>query len=96
MHNHLIIFFFFFFFSTKHEAALTQLLSPQILFACLAAAAFAFPQNPEGDAEVVFDERTDQGDGNFRYAFETSNGIRAEKTGVPGSAGQSNMQGSFL
>ncbi|XP_069996576.1 cuticle protein AMP1B-like isoform X2 [Penaeus vannamei] len=67
-----------------------------ILFACLAAAAFAFPQNPEGDAEVVFDERTDQGDGNFRYAFETSNGIRAEKTGVPGSAGQSNMQGSFL
>ncbi|XP_042859343.1 cuticle protein AMP1B-like [Penaeus japonicus] len=66
-----------------------------VLFACLAAAAVAFPQNPEGDAEVVYDERTDQGDGNFRYAFETTNGIRAEKTGVPGAAGQSNMQGSF-
>ncbi|ROT72355.1 Cuticle protein AMP3 [Penaeus vannamei] len=41
------------------------------------------------------DEREDRGDGNFRYRFETSNGIKTEKVGTPGSKGQSNMQGAF-
>nr|P81384.1 RecName: Full=Cuticle protein AMP1A; AltName: Full=HA-AMP1A [Homarus americanus] len=47
------------------------------------------------DAQTLTDERSDQGDGNFRYEFETSNGIYTQKTGTPGSEGQSNYQGSF-
>ncbi|XP_047478882.1 cuticle protein AMP1B-like [Penaeus chinensis] len=52
-------------------------------------------RHPEYDAEILVDEREDRGDGNFRYRFETSNGIRTEKVGTPGSQGQSNMQGAF-
>nr|P81576.1 RecName: Full=Cuticle protein AM1159; Short=CPAM1159 [Cancer pagurus] len=49
----------------------------------------------ENTATVVVDERTDNGDGNFNYNFQTSNGIEDTKTGTPGSQGQSNMQGTF-
>ncbi|XP_063598394.1 cuticle protein AMP1A-like [Penaeus indicus] len=63
-----------------------------VLFACLFAVAFA---RPDGDAEVLRDDRVDQGDGNFNYAFETSNGIFQETVGTPGSAGQSNLVGSY-
>ncbi|XP_047478664.1 cuticle protein AMP1A-like [Penaeus chinensis] len=63
-----------------------------VLFACLIAVAFA---RPDGDAEVLRDEREDQGDGNFRYTFETSNGILQETVGTPGSEGQSNVVGSY-
>ncbi|XP_045621227.1 cuticle protein AM1159-like [Procambarus clarkii] len=62
------------------------------LLICLVAVAAAAP---EKDAKTVVDERSDSGDGNFHYNFETSNGIAAEKTGTPGSEGQSNYQGSF-
>ncbi|XP_042859361.1 cuticle protein AMP1A-like [Penaeus japonicus] len=71
------------------------------LLVCLAgvAAASALPQvqdrHPEYTAETLVDERVDQGDGNFRYLFETTNGIKTEKVGTPGSEGQSNMQGRF-
>nr|AAV28477.1 arthrodial cuticle protein AMP6.0 [Callinectes sapidus] len=50
---------------------------------------------PDKDATILTDEREDRGDGNFFYRFETSNGIQKEKTGTPGSEGQSNMVGSF-
>ncbi|XP_042859558.1 cuticle protein AMP1A-like [Penaeus japonicus] len=63
-----------------------------VLFVCLAAVAFA---RPDGDAELLLDEREDQGDGNFRYVFETSNGIFKETVGTPGAEGQSNMVGSY-
>ncbi|ROT72354.1 Cuticle protein AMP3 [Penaeus vannamei] len=70
-----------------------------ILLVCLAGlvAASPMPQNrhPEYDAQILVDEREDRGDGNFRYRFETSNGINTEKVGTPGSQGQSNMQGAF-
>ncbi|XP_042892982.1 cuticle protein AMP1A-like [Penaeus japonicus] len=65
-----------------------------IVLACLAAVALARPQK-DSDAETVLDEREDRGDGNFRYAFQTSNGISSSNVGTPGSEGQSNMQGSF-
>ncbi|XP_047478802.1 cuticle protein AMP4-like [Penaeus chinensis] len=72
-----------------------------ILLVCLAGLVAASPmpqsqnRHPEYDAEILVDEREDRGDGNFRYRFETSNGIRTEKVGTPGSQGQSNMQGAF-
>ncbi|KAK8745507.1 hypothetical protein OTU49_000226 [Cherax quadricarinatus] len=62
------------------------------LVICLVALASAAPDK---DAHTLVDERSDSGDGNFHYNFETSNGIAAEKTGTPGSEGQSNMKGSF-
>ncbi|XP_069996572.1 cuticle protein AMP1A-like isoform X1 [Penaeus vannamei] len=63
-----------------------------VLFVCLIAVAFA---RPDGDAEVLLDERVDQGDGNFKHTVETSNGIFQETVGTPGAAGQSNMVGSY-
>ncbi|ROT72356.1 Cuticle protein AMP3 [Penaeus vannamei] len=72
-----------------------------ILLVCLAGLVAASPmpqpqnRHPEYTAETLLDEREDQGDGNFRYRFETSNGIKTEKVGTPGSKGQSNMQGAF-
>ena len=72
---------------------ITVYTCPQILLACLAAVAIA--QNPEGAAELRLDERVDQGDGNFAYTFETSNGIFTETRGTPGAVGQSNMVGSY-
>ncbi|XP_042222869.1 cuticle protein AMP1B-like [Homarus americanus] len=62
------------------------------IFVCLVALAAAVPDK---DATILLDERSDQGDGNFRYEFETSNGIYTQKTGTPGSEGQSNHQGAF-
>ncbi|KAK3857453.1 hypothetical protein Pcinc_036286 [Petrolisthes cinctipes] len=47
------------------------------------------------DPGIVSDHREDQGDGNFKYSFETENGIKVEVEGKPGSKGQSNMQGSY-
>ncbi|XP_069996584.1 cuticle protein AMP1A-like [Penaeus vannamei] len=65
-----------------------------IIFACLAAVALARPQK-DSEAETVLDERSDNGDGNFQYTFQTSNGISSSNTGTPGSEGQSNMQGTY-
>lgn len=70
-------------------------LRPQIIFACLAAVALARPQTPDSEAETILDERSDNGDGNFQYTFQTSNGISSSNTGTPGSEGQSNMQGTY-
>lgn len=71
---------------------MTLLFLRQILFACLLAVTVA---RPEKDATILVDERSDSGDGNFYYNYETSNGIKKTKTGRPGSEGQSNMDGSF-
>lgn len=72
------------------------LSSPQVIFACLFAVALAAPQqNPLGLAEVLVDERVDNGDGTFQYNFQTSNDIAAQRTGSVGSAGQSNLQGVY-
>ncbi|KAK3857468.1 hypothetical protein Pcinc_036301 [Petrolisthes cinctipes] len=66
-----------------------------LFVASVVALAAARPQNPDRDAVTLLDERQDNGDGNFNYQFETSNGIYTQKTGTPGIEGQSNMQGSF-
>ncbi|XP_042222803.1 cuticle protein AM1159-like [Homarus americanus] len=67
-----------------------------VVLACLAAMAVAAPQfdNPP-PVLILRDDRQDNGDGNFQYAFEADNGIAVEASGTPGSAGQSNMQGSI-
>ncbi|KAK8377809.1 hypothetical protein O3P69_014036 [Scylla paramamosain] len=67
----------------------------EVIVAALLALAAAAPQSTsDREAYIITDERTDNGDGNFAYQFETSNGIYSQRTGVPGSKGQSNMQGS--
>ncbi|XP_042241704.1 cuticle protein AMP5-like [Homarus americanus] len=69
-----------------------------VVFACLVAVAVAAPQI-RGDApeyaEIIAYENEDSGDGNFRYSFQTSNGINQNARGYPGSQGQSNIEGSF-
>ncbi|XP_071551783.1 cuticle protein AM1159-like [Panulirus ornatus] len=66
-----------------------------VILACLAAVAVAAPRPQDEIAEVLRDERQDAGDGNFNYAFETSNGIVVSAVGTPGAEGQSNIEGSF-
>ncbi|XP_053631880.1 cuticle protein AM1159-like [Cherax quadricarinatus] len=68
-----------------------------VILACLAAVAVAAPQLQDNQPVVVIlrDDRQDNGDGNFNYAFEADNGIIAEASGSPGSQGQSNIQGVY-
>ncbi|KAK3857461.1 hypothetical protein Pcinc_023341 [Petrolisthes cinctipes] len=67
-----------------------------ILLACLAAVAAAAPQlGDQPPVAIIRDDRVDNGDGNFNYAFEADNGIAMEVAGTPGVQGQANMQGSY-
>ncbi|XP_071551773.1 cuticle protein AM1239-like [Panulirus ornatus] len=68
-----------------------------IILACLAAVAAAAPQFEEviPIVQILRDDRQDDGNGNFNYAFEADNGIAVEASGTPGSQGQSNIQGIF-
>ncbi|XP_050720541.1 cuticle protein AM1199-like isoform X1 [Eriocheir sinensis] len=72
-----------------------------IILSCLAALAAAAPQFQEEfrpdyrPIAILRDEREDYGDGNFRYEFETENGILVNAVGAPGSKGQSNIQGFY-
>lgn len=73
----------------------TLLLLLQVLLACFFAVAVAAPQQDQRPIALFFDERSDSGDGNFAYNFETENGIAMDVSGTPGNEGQSNMQGVF-
>ncbi|XP_042222760.1 cuticle protein AM1159-like [Homarus americanus] len=67
-----------------------------VLLACLAALAVAAPQFENAIPVVILrDDRVDNGDGNFNYAFESDDGIAIEAFGSPGSVGQSNIQGTI-
>merc|ERR1712168_199788 len=46
-------------------------------------------------AETVVDERVDNGDGTLNHQFQTTNEISVSNVGSIGSAGQSNIQGSY-
>ncbi|XP_068215686.1 cuticle protein AM1274-like [Palaemon carinicauda] len=63
---------------------------------CLAAMAFAAPQLDERPVAILRDERVDQGDGNFNYAFAADNGIEMEVSGAPGAEGAVSMRGYYL
>ncbi|XP_050720495.1 cuticle protein AM1199-like [Eriocheir sinensis] len=88
---------------TRHRQDNTMKLT--LIVACLVAAAAAAPQlfrdggfvdSVEYDPIVILrDDRQDDGDGNFSFGYETSNGIAEERTGTRGVEGQSNMQGSY-
>nr|XP_045621206.1 cuticle protein AM1199-like isoform X1 [Procambarus clarkii] len=69
----------------------------QVIFACLAAVAAAAPQLLDSPPVVAIlrDDRRDDGNGNFNYAFEADNGIAVDISGTPGAEGQSNMQGFY-
>ncbi|XP_064084342.1 cuticle protein AM1199-like [Macrobrachium nipponense] len=75
-----------------------------VIISCLVAAALASPQFGRGSAQsgvtgrpiaILSDNRQDDGNGGFSYAFETENGISTNVRGTPGSAGQSNMEGVY-
>ncbi|XP_042222823.1 cuticle protein AM1159-like [Homarus americanus] len=67
------------------------------ILACLAAVAMAAPQLQQGlpVVQVLRDERQQDDNGNFNYALETDNGIYMAASGVQGSQGQINIEGSY-
>ncbi|XP_066941207.1 cuticle protein AMP1B-like [Macrobrachium rosenbergii] len=65
-----------------------------IIVACLVAMALAAPR-PQDDVSILTDERVDQGDGNFNYNFELSDGTAIDAAGTPGEEGAVNIQGSY-
>ncbi|XP_066941711.1 cuticle protein AMP4-like [Macrobrachium rosenbergii] len=69
-----------------------------VFVSCLVAFALAAPQGDDRDrlANILRDDRVDNGDGSFSYAFASDNGLEMEVAGTPGSEGQSNMQGYYL
>ncbi|XP_045621212.1 cuticle protein AMP4 [Procambarus clarkii] len=64
-----------------------------VLFACLVACAVARPQDK--NAQTLRSENINEGDGNFKYSFETDTGISVAAVGTPGSEQQSNIDGNF-
>ncbi|CAG7825455.1 unnamed protein product, partial [Allacma fusca] len=52
---------------------------PLVILSALLALSWAAPQNP--DVTVLSDTRENNGDGTFRWAYETSDGTRAEQSG---------------
>ncbi|XP_047478546.1 cuticle protein AM1199-like [Penaeus chinensis] len=66
-----------------------------IVLACLAAAALAAPRPQEDPVAILRDDRQDDGDGNFKYEFESDDGTFVSAVGTPGAEGQSNIQGSY-
>ncbi|XP_071551994.1 cuticle protein AM1199-like [Panulirus ornatus] len=70
-----------------------------MVLACLASVAVAAPQHlDERDARhiaVLRDDRTDDGQGNYQYEFETENGISKSVVGRPGSAGGNVVEGFY-
>ncbi|XP_064084082.1 cuticle protein AM1159-like [Macrobrachium nipponense] len=66
-----------------------------IIFAGVICVAVAAPQFQDQVAAITRDERIDNGDGTFNYVFEADNGIAAQASGVQGSLGQSNIEGSY-
>ncbi|XP_071551770.1 cuticle protein AMP4-like [Panulirus ornatus] len=65
-----------------------------VILACLAAIAVGAPQLQDV-VQILRDDRQDDGNGNFNYAFEADNGIAVDASGTPGINGQSNIQGVF-
>ncbi|XP_071552001.1 cuticle protein AMP1A-like [Panulirus ornatus] len=65
-----------------------------VFFACLLAVTVALPK-ADKDATILNSENVNEGNGHFRYSFDTSNGISVDATGTPGDEGQSNIAGSY-
>ncbi|XP_068222254.1 cuticle protein AM1199-like [Palaemon carinicauda] len=78
-----------------HPLVLSQFnLLKQIILACLVAASLAAPKHQDNIA-ILRDDRDDQGDGNFNYAFELSDGTAVEASGFPGAEGAVNIRGAY-
>ncbi|XP_047478768.1 cuticle protein AMP1A-like [Penaeus chinensis] len=63
-----------------------HIITPLVLFR---------PRPQEDPVAILRDDRQDDGDGNFKYEFESVDGTFVSAVGTPGAAGQSNIQGSY-
>lgn len=50
---------------------------------------------PQKDAVLLSETNENAGDGNFAFSYSIDNGVNVEVVGTPGSAGQSNLRGSY-
>ncbi|XP_066941205.1 cuticle protein AMP1A-like [Macrobrachium rosenbergii] len=81
-------------FASSYNMKLTVVVS-------LVALAMAAPGpqifRPQGGrpTTILRDERVDQGNGNFRYAYELSDGTAVQAEGTPGQDGAVIMRGSY-
>ncbi|XP_047478547.1 cuticle protein AMP1A-like [Penaeus chinensis] len=66
-----------------------------IVLACLGPAALAAPRPQEDPVAILRDDCQDDGEGNFKYEFESADGTFVSAIGTPGAKGQSNIQGSY-
>ncbi|XP_071551579.1 uncharacterized protein [Panulirus ornatus] len=68
-----------------------------VVLACLAAMTVAAPQilDERPVVQIIRDDRQDDGNGNYNYAYEADNGIAVEASGAPGSEGQAIMKGVY-
>ncbi|XP_042859324.1 cuticle protein AMP1A-like [Penaeus japonicus] len=66
-----------------------------IVLVCLAAVALAAPRPQDDPVAILRDDRQDDGDGNFKYEFESEDGTFVSAVGTPGAEGQSIIRGSY-
>merc|ERR1712212_1434472 len=66
------------------------------VIACLVAAASCRPQEDPIPVAILRQDNTGVVGAVFSHEFEADNGIIQAKSGAEGSAGQSNLQGSFI
>ncbi|XP_064083842.1 cuticle protein AM/CP1114-like [Macrobrachium nipponense] len=67
-----------------------------VVFLCLVAVSLASPQTQDRVVALLRDDRVDQGDGNFNYAFAADNGLEMEVSGAPGAEGAVSMRGYYV
>merc|ERR1712168_773851 len=72
----------------------TRHIMKLIIVSCLVAVALAAPQGFD-QVQILRSNISPNEQGNFQHEFEADNGINVVGSGFAGSAGQSNMEGSY-
>ena len=55
----------------------------------------SLPTHDRPVVAILFDDRQAPAEGSYTTDFETEDGVRVTENGQPGSAGQSNVEGSY-
>ncbi|XP_066941308.1 cuticle protein AMP2-like [Macrobrachium rosenbergii] len=80
----------------QQSASSPSTMKSAIIFFGLVAVSLASPQIQDRVVALLRDDRVDQGDGNFNYAFAADNGLEMEVSGAPGAEGAVSMRGYYV